>query len=79
MKKNLDLNIIDRSKIKQDTVNMIDDSNSVVEFEEPEEANEHIRVFFEVLKVNYNTMKLELNDDNTQFLVVRCPNKNTVA
>ena len=63
IKKNLDMDKIDRKDIKQETVNFVDDSNTVIQFKDPNKANELIDIFFKVLRLYYNTMKLKLNID----------------
>ena len=56
-----------------ETVNFVDDSNSVISFENTDEINKYLSTFFKVLKLYYDTMKLKINSDKTNVLVVNKP------
>ena len=52
------------------TVNYIDDSNNVIGFEDSDEANYYLNEFFQVLKIVYNSNKLQLNSNKTGLLCI---------
>ena len=74
MERNLKERVTNYTNVKHETINFIDDSSSIIEFEDPSEANFYLDRFFKVLKVYYNDMKLKLNSDKTSLLVISRPN-----
>ena len=79
MEKNFNMETVNRENVEHVTVNFIDDSNSIITFKEPKEANPYINTFFKVLKLYYSTMKLKINDEKTNLLVINRPNKENEA
>ena len=73
VKENLKENIIKFFKIEHNTANFIDDSNSVIKFEDPSEATTYIDRFLKVLKIYYNNQTLKVNADITSLLVIAKP------
>ena len=73
MEKNLKETPTNYTEIDHDTVNFVDDSNSVIAFKNPDEVTFNINRFFSVLKIYYNDMKLSLNPDKTNLLVISKP------
>ena len=62
--------------IKHVTVNYCDDSNNIIRFKEPDEANHYCNKFFITLKAYYNMNRLVLNGDKTGLLLVNRPALN---
>ena len=58
---NLQEPIIAFKEIDHNTANYIDDSNSIIKFEDLKEANNYLDKFFRVLKVYYYDSKLKIN------------------
>ena len=70
---------MDNKNVEHDCTNFVDDSNSVVQFSNPEEANNYIKNYFDLLKLFYNTNELQINDDKTNLLAINKPNKKKQA
>ena len=51
----------------------------MVQFSNPEEANNYIKNYFDLLKLFYNTNELQINDDKTNLLAINKPNKKKQA
>ena len=60
-------------KAEHDTYNYVDDSNSCVVFDNPEEIQEYIDAFFAVLKEFHMISKLKLNEEKTMLLITSQP------
>ena len=62
---------ISRSKgnISHDTINFVDDSASIISFEDEEEAEDYIEMFMEILEEFYSINKLKINKNKTAILV----------
>ena len=54
--KNLKEDITKYNDIEHNTINFVDDSNSVVAFSDPDEINHYLDRFFRVLKIYFNDM-----------------------
>ena len=61
------------TNVKHSTVNYIDDSNNVIIFEKPEEANKYVNSFFKTLESFYNINRLKMNGDKTGLLGICRP------
>ena len=68
--KNLEEDVTKIDDIEHTTDNFIDDSNSVIEFNDPTDANFYLDRFLKVLKIYYNDNKLQINTDKTSLLVI---------
>ena len=60
--------------IQHETISFIDDSNSIIMFDNPEDAQRYIEDFFQLLQIYYSDMRLALNTDKTTLMVVSRPN-----
>ena len=54
----------------QETVKFIDDSNSVINIKDEAQINFYVDRFMKILKVYYNVMRLMLNPDKTNKMVI---------
>ena len=71
-------NVTDYNEMNHIMANFINDSNSVIEFEDPMEANYYIDIFFKLLKIYYNYSKLKMNADKTSLIVIAKPKHDDV-
>ena len=70
---------VEEEEVEHEYVTFVDDSNSVVEFNDPETANEYIKKYFNLLTLFYNSNELKINDEKTNLLAVHKPNKKRQA
>ena len=73
MEQNFKEGITQYDEIRHITVNYVDDSNSIIVFKDPTNANYYIHRYFQTLKIYYNLMKLKINADKTGILVIGRP------
>ena len=62
--------------VSHETINYIDNSNSVIKMEDPEQTEKYINEFFKVLQYFYFVMKLKINPDKTNIMIICRPNKD---
>ena len=62
--------------VEHNTANYVDDSNTVLSFKIPEEAEGYLNLFFKVLEHYHKVMRLKLNPDKTNILMIGRPNKD---
>ena len=79
MKMNLKSDPINTDRINQESVSFVDDKNTVINFSEPERAQEYLKMFFEVLKIFHSANQLHMNEEKTNLLVINKLNKNKYA
>ena len=79
MAKSLNSEPVDTEKVDHESVFFFFHSNSVIQFEDPEMANENLKKFFEAAKVFYNANQLQINGQKTNVLVIDKPNKKKYA
>ena len=69
MEEKLGIKVRKFNNIRHTVVNFVDDSNSLVCFTNPEEANEFIETYFKILTKYYNQNKLLLKPEKTNLLI----------
>ena len=57
----------------------VDDSNSNIIFDNPEDAKEYINRYFKLLDRYYNMMKLKINHDKSNLMTICKPKHNIIA
>ena len=55
--------------------NFVDDSNSVIGANSKEDLKKYMNQYFKLLKAYYNVLKLQINGDKTNILIIP-KNKN---
>ena len=60
------------------TENFINNSNSVIEFKDPTDANFYLDRYMKVLQIFYNDSKLKINMDKTALLVISKPKHQAI-
>lgn len=70
-------NITNYNDVRHNTINFVGNSNSVISFTDPEEINYYLHRFFQIIKIYYNDMKLKINADKTNLLVIARPTTKT--
>ena len=73
VEKNLEEDVTKFNKIEHTTKNFIDNSNSIIEFDDPTDANYYLDRYMKVLKIFYNHSKHKINTDKTALLVISKP------
>ena len=68
--KNMKENPTKYDNVEHATINFVDDSNSIITFNDSDEINYYLDRYFKILKKYYNVMKLKLNPDKTNILTV---------
>ena len=62
--------IVHHKDSEHETVNFIDDSNSVINFKDEDLINYYVDSYMKVLKTYYNIMRLKLNPGKTNIMIV---------
>ena len=57
-------------EVEHETTNFVDDGNSMISFEDENEANHYLNRYFDILKHFYNLNQLKLNPEKTSILVI---------
>ena len=70
MKENLNQNVVEYTEVEHTTVNFVDDSNSIISFKDSTEMNYYLDRYMQVLKTYYNQMKLKINSEKTNIMIV---------
>ena len=78
MIKNLQKTVTNYSSVTHLTVNYIDDSTSIIGFEDSDQANHYLNNFFSVLKEVYNANRLFINAEKTGLICVARPQTRVI-
>ena len=61
------------SNITHDTFNFVDDSTSIISFNETTDIKNYLTHYYKLLHIYYTTNKLQINSDKTQLMLIYKP------